>query len=196
VAIYRDNRSKSADAEGEVVGAIRARLEDEITVLKLPPTTIPHSTTLLEPEAEIASSADSKKHKKRVYLQTLLLLSPYRHHGIASSLLTSLLTSIHSLDMSHLNSDIEIVSVQAHVHETNEEALQWYVKRGFTVQEEVEGYYRRLKPSGARLVRMALPGPRKVEEEERETGGEVGEENMDNWERLKRKRGEEKGEVG
>lgn len=43
--------------------------------------------------------------------------------------------------------------IYAHVWEANEEALEWYLKRGFEVGGEVvEGYYRKLRPSGARVV--------------------------------------------
>lgn len=51
-----------------------------------------------------------------------------------------------------------IRTVTAHVHEANEDGLRWYVARGFKVQEGVvEGYYRRLQPSGAKIVRFDVP---------------------------------------
>ena len=44
-------------------------------------------------------------------------------------------------------------SVYAHVWEASLEALEWYVGRGFEVREGVVGgYYRRLRPQGARVV--------------------------------------------
>jgi hypothetical protein len=50
-----------------------------------------------------------------------------------------------------------IRTVTAHVHEANEEGLRWYIARGFQVEEGlVENYYRRLKPSGAKIVRLVL----------------------------------------
>jgi N-alpha-acetyltransferase 50 len=50
-----------------------------------------------------------------------------------------------------------IRTVTAHVHETNEGGLKWYSARGFDIQDGiVEGYYRRLKPGGARIVRWDL----------------------------------------
>jgi hypothetical protein len=50
-----------------------------------------------------------------------------------------------------------IRSVTAHVHEANEDGLKWYISRGFLVEEGVvENYYRRLKPSGARIVKLEL----------------------------------------
>lgn len=50
-----------------------------------------------------------------------------------------------------------IRSVTAHVHEANDEGLHWYAARGFKVEDGVvEGYYRRLNPTGARIVRLEL----------------------------------------
>ena len=41
--------------------------------------------------------------------------------------------------------------------EANVEAVEWYVRRGFVVDENVvEGYYRKLRPSGARVVRRKI----------------------------------------
>lgn len=52
---------------------------------------------------------------------------------------------------------MNVKEIYAHVWEANEEALEWYVKRGFEVGEEVvEGYYRKLRPSGARVVRRRV----------------------------------------
>jgi hypothetical protein len=47
--------------------------------------------------------------------------------------------------------------VTAHVHETNEDGLNWYVARGFRIEDGViKGYYRRLNPGGAKVVRLDL----------------------------------------
>ena len=41
--------------------------------------------------------------------------------------------------------------------ETNEDALEWYSKRGFVIEKAtVEGYYRKLSPSGAKVVRRKI----------------------------------------
>lgn len=49
----------------------------------------------------------------------------------------------------------EAVEIEAAVWEDNEEAIEWYAKRGFDVNSGgvVRGYYKKLKPDGARLVR-------------------------------------------
>ncbi len=50
-----------------------------------------------------------------------------------------------------------VKEIYAHVWEANEEALEWYGKRGFVVESEVvEGYYRKLRPSGAKVVRRRV----------------------------------------
>lgn len=44
-------------------------------------------------------------------------------------------------------------SVTAHVWEANEEGMEWYKKRSFDIVGKEEGYYRKLRPQGALLVR-------------------------------------------
>ncbi|RJE24017.1 GNAT family acetyltransferase [Aspergillus sclerotialis] len=133
----------------KVIGGIRCRLE------RLPATT----TELLN------SQSKSRQEPANLYIQTLHLLSPYRGRGVAASLLNSLLFSSPpgpGLDggeyqVSDLVKHYNIRTVTAHVHEANDDALQWYISRGFIVQDGVvENYYRRLKPSGARIVKFVL----------------------------------------
>ncbi|KAL9629947.1 MAG: hypothetical protein Q9164_006649, partial [Protoblastenia rupestris] len=50
-----------------------------------------------------------------------------------------------------------ITSVYAHVWEANEDALSWYLNRGFSVDGGIiQGYYRRLRPGGARVLRRGI----------------------------------------
>lgn len=105
-----------------------------------------------------------------LYIQTLHLLSAHRGRGVATSLLNSLLfaPTVERIpsQVSDLVKHYNISSVTAHVHEANEDALKWYVSRGFKVQDGVfEGYYRRLKPSGAKIVRL------EVQWEDEDAGG-------------------------
>lgn len=143
VAIYHDHPVAAAPDSGasagadKVIGGIRCRLE------KPDPT---HGVQ--DPEAT------------NLYIQTLHLLSPYRGQGVAAALLNSLLFEVPpggkaQPRISGLVKHYNIRSVTAHVHEANEDALKWYVTRGFKIQEGVvKGYYRRLKPSGAKIVRL------------------------------------------
>ncbi|KAI9701237.1 MAG: hypothetical protein M1836_001906 [Candelina mexicana] len=85
---------------------------------------------------------------REVYIQTLTLLAPYRGLGIGTALLN---TIVQEAVTQH-----GATSLYAHVWEKNEEALDWYTKRGFEVGDAVEGYYRKLKPGGAKVVRRRV----------------------------------------
>ena len=100
---------------------------------------------------------------------------------------TALLDAIVSTALIHYPpQNINVKEVYAHVWEANEEALEWYIRRGFDVAEEVvEGYYRKLKPSGARVVRrrvgvgdwVGAVGGWKGDAEEEGEGVDTGQEN-------------------
>ncbi|KAF2258720.1 acyl-CoA N-acyltransferase, partial [Lojkania enalia] len=83
-----------------------------------------------------------------LYISTLCLLSPYRSHGIATHLLQKVVMKAAK--------EHNVKSVTAHVWEANYDALKWYKKRGFEVVGKEEGYYRKLMPSGAILVRKVI----------------------------------------
>lgn len=80
-----------------------------------------------------------------LYISTLGLLAPYRSHGIATHLLHRIIAKA--------SKEHGVKCVTAHVWEANEDGLEWYKKRGFEIIGKEEGYYRKLKPSGAMLVR-------------------------------------------
>lgn len=130
VALWHDTPQISSNtcSPPKVVAGIQARLE-------------PFSSNITDP-----------KSAQNLYIQTLALLAPYRQLGIASSLLAELLSRA-----LHQHTGTKIESVYAHVWEASADALEWYVKRGFEVENGViPGYYRRLKPGGARIVRKRL----------------------------------------
>ena len=88
-------------------------------------------------------------------IQSLTLLSPYRHLGLASAALSSILTAIVCAPL-----EAPITSLYAHVWTENIEGLEWYKARGFEVEGAVvSGYYRRLSPDTAWVLRRRL-GPR------------------------------------
>lgn len=172
-------------AQGKVIGGIQCRLEQLFESASTSPTadcakqnqsnndnTKDNYGTALEREP---TKPIHSPQPMNLYIQTLHLLSPYRGMGVATSLLDCLLyeplpTSSEPTAMtappnwiakrrhiSKLVKHYNIRTVTAHVHETNDDALRWYVARGFHIEEEiVENYYRRLKPTGARVVRLDL----------------------------------------
>lgn len=154
-AIYNDqtetfdlNLPLKAHGSDKVVGAIKCTLEPIVSTEVL--STMPVANNL--------------------YIETLLLQAPYRRNGIAKSLLDCLLyrpieplqdksndQALSDEDVSDIVRHYNIRTVSAHVHESNEDALAWYVTRGFTIQPvTIEGYYRKMRPSGAKIAVKAL----------------------------------------
>jgi len=108
----------------------------------------------LEPIPTTPTDASSVPPVYSLYVQTIASLSPYRSLGIGTALLDAVITAAIRY---HSRSDAKVVEIYAHVWEVNREVLDWYVKRGFQVEQGiVQGYYRKLKPSGARVVRRRL----------------------------------------
>ncbi|KAF2131191.1 acyl-CoA N-acyltransferase [Dothidotthia symphoricarpi CBS 119687] len=81
----------------------------------------------------------------QLYISTIGILAPYRSHGIAMHLLQAIVKKAVELH--------GVKCVTAHVWEANEEGLEWYGKRNFEVLGKEEGYYRKLRPQTAVLMR-------------------------------------------
>lgn len=86
-----------------------------------------------------------------IYLQSLALLSPYREKGLAAAALETVIAAATE------QNDLHIRELYAHVWTSNEEGLKWYSARGFKQDERsLPGYYRRLKPDTAWVLRRKL----------------------------------------
>ncbi|TGZ83427.1 hypothetical protein EX30DRAFT_155669 [Ascodesmis nigricans] len=119
-----------------VVGGVRGRWE--------PPSSSSSSSL------SSSSPTDGTPRGGKIYLMTLCTLSPFRTLGIAAALLQHIVA---------VAREWGVEEVYAHVWVENGEALEWYRRRGFVVEEGVvEGYYRRLRPDGARVVRLRMLG--------------------------------------
>ncbi|EXJ78732.1 hypothetical protein A1O1_09134 [Capronia coronata CBS 617.96] len=103
----------------------------------------------LEPCSPNNNASLSKPALAQIYIQALALLSPYRGLGIATMLLNAVLES-------SIAKEDGTVCIYAHVWEKNQDALEWYGKRGFKRVVLMERYYKRLRPGGAWIVRKEL----------------------------------------
>ncbi|KAK4239741.1 hypothetical protein C8A03DRAFT_13893 [Achaetomium macrosporum] len=138
----------------KVVGGLICRLEPNPFVdgqgQPLPqshPPPIPHNATNL--------ALDSPYHA--IYIQSLVLLSPYRSLGLAAAALEHIIASAALLPAA--GSSIDARTIYAHVWTENEEGLKWYEARGFSRDAEpVKGYYFKLRPDTAWIVRREI-GP-------------------------------------
>ncbi len=129
LATWHDDPSTIGQEKGRTIGAIRCRL---------------FANSL----HDVATHSSAPDEKPMLYLSTLVLLSPYRTHGIAAEMLRLLIV--------RAIGQYGVGSVGAHVWEANTEGLEWYAKRGFRVVGREDGYYRRLKPSGVVVVRREV----------------------------------------
>lgn len=86
---------------------------------------------------------------QQIYIQAVGILAPFRGLGLAAGLLEAVKASVPSTHP-------KVRSVYAHVWESNADALTWYDKQGFRRIMVQQQYYRRLKPSGAWIVRKEL----------------------------------------
>ncbi|KAF4628713.1 hypothetical protein G7Y89_g9438 [Cudoniella acicularis] len=90
-----------------------------------------------------------------IYIQSLALLSPYRSKGLAAAVLNEVISNATLTSTSP--DGVRIAEIYAHVWTQNDEALEWYAKRGFKRDEyAVVGYYRRLKPDSAWVLRRRI----------------------------------------
>jgi N-alpha-acetyltransferase 50 len=127
VAIWHNIPPNTSADQGILIGAIRCRL------LAPPPSVDP---------------APMQKEGPMLYLSTLVLLSPYRSHGIATHMLNML--------TKRAVREYSVTSVGAHVWEANLDGLEWYRKRGFLEVGREGGYYRRLNPSAAVVMQKKI----------------------------------------
>ncbi|KAK1833224.1 acyl-CoA N-acyltransferase [Podospora conica] len=89
-----------------------------------------------------------------IYLQSLALLSPYRSQGLAAAALEHVIASAALLPPATW----DVRSVYAHVWTENDDGLRWYAARGFQREgrEPVRGYYYKLRPDTAWVVRRLV----------------------------------------
>lgn len=127
LAVWHDDPASKAKHKGRLVGAIRCRL-------------LAHSP--------VSQPLPKPDDGSMLYLSTLILLSPYRSHGIASHMLQTLTR--------RAIEEYGVASVGAHVWEANVDALEWYRRRGFCEIGREEGYYRRLEPQGAVVMQRKV----------------------------------------
>ncbi|KAL2210212.1 hypothetical protein CC79DRAFT_1330590 [Sarocladium strictum] len=93
----------------------------------------------------------SNPAEQHLYISSLCLLAPYRGLGLVAATLD------HIISTAVLDKGCDVTAVTAHVWTGHEDSLEWYQRRGFVRQEPaIEGYYLKLRPSSAWLVRRKI----------------------------------------
>lgn len=86
----------------------------------------------LKPENNIGRSG-------RIYIMTIAVLPAYRDYGIGTMMLEEIIKIAYEMRKRE---------VWMHVWTGNQDAVDWYLRRGFVVKEMVTGYYRKMRPVG------------------------------------------------
>ncbi|KAI1420837.1 acyl-CoA N-acyltransferase [Xylaria sp. FL1777] len=139
VILWRDEK-KSPSEPGKVIGGLVCRPEPS-----------PFHAGTVDSSRPLPGPTIPSAQPNALYIQSLVLLSPYRGLGLAAALL-------HEVVADAAQSEFACEAVWAHVWTQNEEGMQWYRARGFTCIEEVKQYYHKLRPDSAWIVRRDI-GP-------------------------------------
>ncbi|TIB73465.1 acyl-CoA N-acyltransferase [Wallemia mellicola] len=91
----------------------------------------------------------------KLYIMILAVLAPYRRQGLGRHMLQHILKAAVSDPEPIIPGDKvqprkKLGSVYLHVQKENNDALEFYKKEGFTQEEEVKDYYKRLTGDGSR----------------------------------------------
>ncbi|CAG8490199.1 3745_t:CDS:2 [Paraglomus occultum] len=90
-------------------------------------------------------------YRANLYIMTLGVLAPYRHLGIGTTLLN------HILHHATLPSQTpKFVEIYLHVQTSNDEALAFYKRNDFEIVGTREGYYKRIEPPDAHILKRVL----------------------------------------
>ncbi|KAI0019691.1 acyl-CoA N-acyltransferase [Xylariomycetidae sp. FL0641] len=158
VLLWRDDDAE-ADAPAQVVGGLVCRAE---------PSPFPSSSAsggggaggVGTAGVTTSISAGPKAGPRALYIQSLVLLAPYRGLGLAAALLASATEAAAAASEDSSSKDGRIEDVYAHVWTQNDAGLRWYLARGFAqLRPEVKGYYFKLRPDGAWIVRRRILAP-------------------------------------
>ncbi|KAK3330623.1 hypothetical protein B0H66DRAFT_69885 [Apodospora peruviana] len=135
-------KDASDAGEPKVVGGVVCRLE-------------PNSFLSPQQPSQVAPAPPTYY---AIYIQSLVLLSPYRSQGLAAAALEHIVASASILPAA--GSSIDARTIYAHVWTENEEGLRWYQSRGFSRHgsEPIKGYYFKLRPDTAWIMRRDI-GP-------------------------------------
>ncbi|KUI73247.1 hypothetical protein VM1G_08799 [Cytospora mali] len=104
-----------------------------------------------------------------LYVQSLVLLAPYRGLGLAAAAIEGIFDAVRTVTRERRRNGLNIKWVYAHVWTENEEGLAWYGRRGFERDVRLEGYYFKLKPGSAWVVKRKVV----VDGEDQHTGNPV-----------------------
>lgn len=133
-------------APAKVVGGLVCRLEPS----PFDAATGRYSADL----AKKAAASAAPPRARALYIQSLVLLAPYRGLGLAAAALEGISAAVAGAD--HNGNPRAVEWVYAHVWTDNEDGLAWYGRRGFERDTVLERYYWKLRPDSAWVVKRKV----------------------------------------
>lgn len=147
--LWRDPDA-APNAPPKVIGGLVCRIE--------PSPFHPVSGAYSQSLADAAKKSVAPARSHALYIQSLVLLAPYRSQGLASAAVDGIIAAAAQVSGDRGNG-LNIGWVFAHVWTENEDGLRWYGARGFVRDGVLEGYYFKLRPNSAWIVKRAVPTP-------------------------------------
>ncbi|KAF3764995.1 hypothetical protein M406DRAFT_221277, partial [Cryphonectria parasitica EP155] len=148
--LWQDDRSP--DAAPKVVGGLICRLE---------PSPFDPSTGLYNPSLAASRPIPGASNTgipppqpgqhHALYIQSLVLLAPYRGLGLVGAALEGILDTVRAAGRAGAGA-IQVDWVYAHVWTENEDGMGWYGRRGFLQDVLLRNYYWKLEPDSAYVV--------------------------------------------
>ncbi|KAI0602794.1 acyl-CoA N-acyltransferase [Biscogniauxia sp. FL1348] len=151
VVLWRDHDDNDDVASTpKVIGGLVCRPEPS-PFYPSSPTPLGGTSIFQQQQQQRAAPSSPSAQPNALYIQSLVLLSPYRGLGLAAALLDDVTACA-------ARSEFACEAVYAHVWTDNADGLRWYLARGFRQVEEIKGYYHKLRPDSAWVVRRDIRG--------------------------------------
>lgn len=156
----------AADAP-KVVGGLICRLEPS----PFDPASGAYDASLAKSSAKSAAPPQRAGQGHALYIQSLVLLAPYRGLGLVTACLEGIFEALRLVTRESGGNGLRIEWVYAHVWTRNEEGLAWYGRRGFERDGVLDKYYWKLQPDSAWVIKKRVVLDGKVGRTGREVNG-------------------------
>ncbi|CAN8100233.1 unnamed protein product [Discula destructiva] len=142
----------SATEAPKVIGGLICRLEPS----SFDASSGAYDASVIKSSNKSAAPPRAPGQGHALYIQSLVLLAPYRGLGLVTACLDGIFDAVRVVSRDSTANGLRIEWVYAHVWMRNEEGLAWYGRRGFERDVVLERYYSKLQPDSAWVVKKRV----------------------------------------